>query len=152
DSYDVFMRNLKTVSNNKAAVYTEEMKIAAEKIGWKEKWHPHGKGDAKGSVVEGLGMALHTWGGNAVASTCSIKIHPDGGVESFQGSQDLGTGTRTVINMVIAETLGLPMNAVKVNIGSSQYPQANPSGGSITVGSGWGANRRGATGASNKRR
>ncbi len=126
------------------------MKIAAEKIGWKDKWHAHGKGPAKGSVVEGLGMAIHTWGGGAVKSTCTIKIHPDGGVETFQGSQDLGTGTRTVINMVIAETLGLPMNGVKVNIGSSRYPSANPSGGSITVGSVAEANRRGATAALNQ--
>jgi xanthine dehydrogenase YagR molybdenum-binding subunit len=150
DSYDVFLRNLPTVSNGKADVYAAQMKIAAEKIGWKEKWHAHGKGPAKGSVVEGLGMAIHTWGGGAVKSTCTVKIHPDGGVETFQGSQDLGTGTRTVINMVIAETLGLPMNGVKVNIGSSRYPQANPSGGSITVGSVAEANRRGATAALEK--
>jgi xanthine dehydrogenase YagR molybdenum-binding subunit len=155
DSYDVFLRNLKDESKTKdvvgkAAVYREEMAIAAKLMDWKAKWHPHGKGKAHGSVVEGLGMAIHTWGGGAAASTCTIKIHPDGAVETFQGSQDLGTGTRTVINMVIAETLGLPMSAVKVNIGSSQYPTANPSGGSITVGAVSETNRRGATAALNQ--
>jgi xanthine dehydrogenase YagR molybdenum-binding subunit len=63
-----------------------------------------------------------------------LKIHPDGGVESYCGTQDLGTGTRTVCGMVIAETLGLPLEAVKVNIGSSTYPFSGASGGSTTVG------------------
>ncbi len=45
-------------------------------------------------------MAMHTWGGGGHASTCLLKIHPDGGVEAFLGSQDLGTGTRTAIAVV----------------------------------------------------
>ena len=134
DSYDVFLANLPSVSNGKAEVYAEEMKIAAKLIDWKAKWHPHGKGKADGSLVSGLGMAIHTWGGGGHASNCLLKIHPDGGVEAFLGSQDLGTGTRTAIAIVIAETLGLPIDAVKVNIGSSKYPQSGPSGGSATIG------------------
>jgi len=134
DSYDVFMANLPSASNGMADVYREEMKIGAKEIGWKDKWHPHGKGEKKGSLVEGLGMALHTWGGTANTSSCLLKIHPDGGVESFCGTQDIGTGTRTICAMVLAETLGLPVEKVKVNIGSSKYPFSGASGGSTTVG------------------
>ena len=72
--------------------------------------------------------------GTANSSNCLLKIHPDGGVESYCGTQDLGTGTRTVCAMVLAETLGLPIEAVKVNIGSSTYPFSGASGGSTTVG------------------
>ena len=133
-SLDVFMRNLSSVSNGKAEVYADQLKIAAELIGWKDKWHAHGKGDKKGSVVTGLGLGLHTWGGGGHNSRCSLKVHPDGGVEISLGSQDLGTGTRTVIGLVVAETFGLPLSAVKVNIGSSDYPESGPSGGSTTVG------------------
>jgi xanthine dehydrogenase YagR molybdenum-binding subunit len=50
------------------------------------------------------------------------------------GSQDLGTGTKTVIGMVAAETMGLPLSAVNVKIGDSNYPPSGPSGGSTTVG------------------
>ena len=39
------------------------MERAAQLMDWKAKWHPHGKGQAKGSIVDGLGMAIHTWGG-----------------------------------------------------------------------------------------
>jgi xanthine dehydrogenase YagR molybdenum-binding subunit len=140
DSYDVFLRNLVNATPKKggasmAETYRAQMKRAAELMDWKAKWHAHGKGKAKGDVVSGLGMALHTWGGGPFKGNCKLKVHPDGAVEAYLGSQDLGTGTRTVIASVIAETFGLPLSAVKVNIGSSAYPEANPSGGSITVGS-----------------
>lgn len=79
-------------------------------------------------------MAVHTWGGAAHQSSCNLKIHPDGAVESFVGSQDLGTGTRTVCAMVLAETFGLDVDDVKVNLGSSKLPVSGPSGGSTTVG------------------
>lgn len=144
DSYDVFLRNLDTASNKKADVYRAQMEVGAKLMDWKAKWHPHGKGDAKGSVVTGLGMALHTWGGAGHPSSCVIKIHPDGGVETSLGSQDLGTGTRTAIGIVVAETFGLPLSAVKVNIGSSKYPQSGPSGGSTTIGGVSESNRRAA--------
>jgi len=135
DSYDIFMKNLANISSRqKAEVYVEEMKIGAKLMDWNEKWHPHGKGPTEGSIVEGLGMAIHEWGGVANTSNCLLRIHPDGGVESYCGTQDVGTGTRTVCAMVLAETLGLSEEAITVNIGSSKYPMSGASGGSTTVG------------------
>jgi xanthine dehydrogenase YagR molybdenum-binding subunit len=142
DSYDVFMKNLD--KTKKADVYAEEMKIGAKLIDWKAKWHPHGKGESRGPVKQGLGMALHTWGGAPHRATCLIKVFPDGSVESIAGSQDIGTGTRTVIAITVAETLGLPVETVKVTIGSNAYPPSGPSGGSTTVGGVSGPNRRAA--------
>ncbi len=134
DSYDVFRANLVNADNGKAEVYAEQMELGAERIGWKAKWHPHGKGHANGSVVDGLGMALHTWGGQANTSNCQLRIHPDGSVRSFCGTQDLGTGTRTACAMVVAETLGLQPEDIDVHIGSSRYPFSGASGGSTTIG------------------
>ena len=144
------MRNLPSVSNGKAEIYAAQMERGAKLIGWKSKWHPHGKGPRRGSVVSGLGMALHTWGGAAHNSTCTVKIHPDGAVETSLGSQDIGTGTRTAINIVVAETLGLPLDAVRVNIGLSKYPRSGPSGGSTTIGGVSESNRRASTDALNQ--
>lgn len=140
DSYDVFLTNLKYTP--RPDVYAGEMKVAAKLMDWKKKWHAHGKGAVKDGVKSGLGMALHMWGGRAHAANCLLKIHPDGGVESNAGSQDLGTGTRTVIAITLAETFGLPVAAIKVNIGSNKYPRSGPSGGSTTVGGVSGPNRR----------
>lgn len=150
DPVDVFLKNIdqldKVASDkayNKADVYRAEIKRAAELIGWKKNWHTRGKGEGK-TVKRGLGLAIHRWGGGAVKGTCNVKVHPDGGAEVFLGSQDLGTGTRTVIAQVLAETFGLALDKVKVNLGSNAYPPANPSGGSITVGSVTGSTRRAA--------
>src|SRR3990172_6311340 len=144
DSYDVFLKNLKFAGGKATAspeVYADEMQIAAKLIDWKAKWHPAGKGP--GSVVkQGVGMALHTWGGGAGTSTCLVRVNPDGTVESTAGSQDLGTGTRTAIGIVLAETFGIPLSSVKVNIGSNRYPSSSGSGGSITIGGVSGPNRR----------
>jgi len=140
DSYDVFKKNL--AKTPRGDVYAKQMEIGAKLIDWKKKAHLHGKGQKTGGVVTGLGMALHTWGGRAHAGTCTVKIHPDGTVESFSGSQDIGTGTRTVIACTLAETFGLPETAVKVNLGSNKYPRSGPSGGSTTVGGVSGPNRR----------
>ena len=135
NSYDIFRKNLINIESRQTAeVYADEMEVAAKLIDWQAKWHPHGKGPKKGSVVDGLGMAIHEWGGVANTSTCLLKIHPDGGVEAYCGTQDLGTGTKTVCAMVLAETLGLPVGHINVNIGSSKYPFSGASGGSTTVG------------------
>jgi len=147
NSLDVFTANLVNATNGKAEVYAEQLKIGARLMDWNAKWHPHGKGPAKGSVVEGLGLALHTWGGVANTSDCQIKIHPDGGVGTFCGTQDLGTGIRTVCGQVVAETLGLTLHDINVNIGSSTLPFSGASGGSTTVGAVSESHRRASTDA-----
>jgi xanthine dehydrogenase YagR molybdenum-binding subunit len=140
NSLDFFLANLQFTA--KADVYRAELLRAAELIGWKEKWHAHGKGPKRNGKATGLGLALHRWGGRANNSGVKLKVHPDGSVTCHSGTQDLGTGTRTVIAMVLAETFGLPVEAVQVNIGSSQYPQSGGSGGSTTVGGVSGPARR----------
>ncbi len=140
DSYDLFKKNLD--KTERPDVYAAEMEVGAKIIDWKAKWHPHGKGESRGGVKSGVGMALHTWGGRAHAAICQLKVHSDGTVESYGGSQDLGTGTKTIIAMTIAETFGIPMSKVKVHVGSNAYPKSGPSGGSTTVGGVSGPNRR----------
>ena len=142
DSLELFMKNLG--KTQKADVYRDQLQVGAKLIGWKEKWHPHGKGESRGDVRRGLGLGLHTWGGRANAGKCLLKISPDGSVESSMGSQDLGTGTKTVIAITVAETFGLPVSAIKVSVGENKYSQAGPSGGSTTVGGVSGPNRRAA--------
>lgn len=129
-----------------AKVYREELAKAAELADWKKYWHPRGDRTA-GHIKRGLGVSMHTWGGGPHNGKCQVTIQPDGSVEVKLGSQDLGTGTRTVINIVVAETLGLPLEAVKVTIGDSHYPPDGPSGGSTTVGGVSGSTRRGAVNA-----
>ena len=128
---DLFLKNIE-LTGTRAGIYRDELKIAADLIGWRN-WHPRGDKTA-GPIKRGLGLSIHTWGGGGHPSDCDITIHPDGSVELKMGTQDLGTGTRTAVNIVAADTFGLPLEAVKVMIGDNSYPPSGPSGGSTTIG------------------
>ena len=130
DPVELFDKNLGLTP--RAEVYRAQIKKGAELIDWQKLWHPRGQGS--GTVRRGLGLAISTWGGGGHNSQCRTSIHPDGTVEIELCSQDLGTGTRTVITMVAAETLGLPLGAITLKIGDSSLPPSGASGGSTTVG------------------
>ncbi len=130
DELEFFRKNLGLTA--RADVYAEELAIAADLIGWKQKWTA--RGEQKGFVRRGLGLAMHTWGGGPHNSNVQCTLHPDGSVELRCGTQDLGVGARTVIGIVAAETFGLPLDKVTVLIGDNRYPQSDGSGGSTTVG------------------
>jgi len=129
---DFVLRNT-GILGNLSKVYVEELEIADRLMGWRERWRPRGQ-ESKGPVKRGLGLSLHTWGGRGHRSNCEVTVHPDGTAEAKISSQDIGTGTRTVIAMVTAESLGLPLEAVTVHLGDSRYPTSGGSGGSTTVG------------------
>jgi xanthine dehydrogenase YagR molybdenum-binding subunit len=147
DPYDFFLKNI-DFTGPRAKNYTEELAIANDLMGWKKNWHPRGDKTA-GPVKRGLGMSIHTWGGRGHASNCDVTISPDGSVVTKIGTQDLGTGTRTAILVVVAETLGIPMERVKLYIGDSKYPMDGASGGSTTIGGVSSSSRRAATNALN---
>jgi xanthine dehydrogenase YagR molybdenum-binding subunit len=63
------------------------------------------------------------------------------------GTQDLGTGALTIITIVAADTLGIPMDNVKVMYGNNHYPPSGGSGGSTTSGGVTSSTRRGAVNA-----
>jgi len=130
DPVDLFLKNLSYTAREDT--YKAQLQKASDAMDWKKRWHPRGEGS--GPVKQGLGLAINTWGGGGHASQCRTTINPDGSVVIEIGTQDLGTGTRTVITMVAAETLGLPLGAITLRIGDSNYPPDGASGGSTTVG------------------
>ena len=132
DPLDFFLKNIE-LAKPRQDIYREEFGIASELMEWKNKWRPRGQ-NISGSMARGLGLSLHTWGGRGHESNCDLSIHPDGSVDIKLGSQDLGTGTRTCILIVAAETLGIPMEAINLHIGDTIYPTSGGSGGSTTIG------------------
>jgi xanthine dehydrogenase YagR molybdenum-binding subunit len=114
-------------------IYQREIQIAVEASDWKKKWHAPGKGAAKGPIKSGIGMALHTWGGQGFGpNQTKVTIHRDGSVLVESSTQDLGTGQRTVLPIVVAEVLGLDVKDITVKIGDSQFGNTSGSGGSTT--------------------
>jgi xanthine dehydrogenase YagR molybdenum-binding subunit len=131
DPLDMFMKNLDFTA--RPDLYKFQFEKGAELMEWKKNWHPRGD-TTKGHIKRGLGLALGTWGGAGHASTCKTTIHPDASVEIELATQDLGTGTRTMVAMIAAETFGLDITQVKVKLGDNSYPNSGGSGGSTTIG------------------
>ncbi len=131
DPLEFFIKNAGLTA--RPDTYVRQLKKAGEMAEWSKLWHP--RGDAgSGAIRRGLGIGVGTWGGAGHDSTARVTIHPDGTVEVELGSQDLGTGTRTIIAQVAAESLGLRVQDVRVKIGDTNYPPSGTSGGSTTVG------------------
>jgi xanthine dehydrogenase YagR molybdenum-binding subunit len=114
-------------------IYEGEIAMGAELIGWRQKRKPRGQ-NGPGPIKHGLGMALHQWGGGGQQDKkVSCTINPDGSVELKSATQDIGTGTRTILAIIAAEILGLTPTDIISNIGNSTFPPGQASGGSTTA-------------------
>jgi xanthine dehydrogenase YagR molybdenum-binding subunit len=105
----------------------------AEAFGWEEaKNRPKGEGHFK----RGIGVGACTWvvGGGGPPSTIVVKLFADGSVNLNMGASDIGTGTKSIMAMVVAEELGVDPAGIQIenaDTGTTQF--ATPSGGSKTV-------------------
>ena len=114
-----------------SAMWADYFDRGAKAFGWDKR---HATGDAQsGPVKTGMGCSAHRWGGGGRGSRAHCDILSDGTVVMKSGTQDLGTGTRTIVAIVAAETLGLPVSAIKPEIGDTALPFSGPSGGSTTT-------------------
>ncbi len=110
----------------------EEYRVGAERFGWKDKYHLPGQG-GPGPLRRGVGLACANWGSGGSGTKAECQIHPDGSVEVKCGTQDLGTGSRTVVAIVAAETFGLRPDQITARIGDTNFPASGGSGGSTTT-------------------
>ncbi len=113
--------------------------LGAEHIGWatrdaEERRYPQGR---DGHLRRGVGMASQIWGGDGGPPAQAVaKLLPDGTAVIITGTQDIGTGTRTVLAQIAAEELGLPIEQVRVELGDTEFGvYSPPSGGSMTLAS-----------------
>ena len=117
-----------------AAMWRNYLREGAEAFGWSKR-HPTGD-PASGSIKTGMGVAICTWGGGGRGpSPTQCEIAADGGVIVRVGTQDIGTGQRTLVAMVAADALGLQPSQVTPEIGDTQYGVSGGSGGSTTAAS-----------------
>lgn len=109
-------------------------KIGAEKFAWKSR-NPKVKSMRKGKLLVGMGMASANHPTYRSEAGASIILHPDGRVIVRSGTQDIGTGTYTIMAQVAADVLGVPISKVKIELGETTFPQTPMSGGSQTAAS-----------------
>ncbi len=75
-----------------------------------------------------------TWATDGPPSTVVVRLFADGTANLNMGASDIGTGTKTVMAMVVAEELGLDPDAIQIEHADTATTQfATPSGGSKTV-------------------
>lgn len=104
-----------------------------ESFGWQKRSK---QGKNSGSKRRGFGLAAHEWqaGSGSPPAYAWVKINTDGSVDVVTGTQDIGTGSRTMLAQLAAETLGIAVKEVRVQLGDTAMgPYAPTSSGSFTT-------------------
>jgi xanthine dehydrogenase YagR molybdenum-binding subunit len=118
--------------NDPSAVRRAEFRIGAEKIGWQTRDSRRQTKDPW--IRRGIGVGAAVWYNTGdTGPRATVTIHRDGSAEVEHGIQDLGTGSRTMVAIVAAEELQLPLEKVSVVIGDTRLPYGPDSGGSTTT-------------------
>ena len=107
---------------------------AAAKFGWKKRT-PDPRSMRDGHELVGYGMATATYPANQQPASARAIARPDGTFLVRAGTQDLGTGTYTVMTQIAADALEVPVEMVRFELGDSLMPETPVSGGSMTVNS-----------------
>jgi xanthine dehydrogenase YagR molybdenum-binding subunit len=129
DPIEFRIKNLPPEAPN--AMWGSYLRQGAKEFGW-DKRHPTGD-PTPGPIKTGMGVAINTWGGGGSQGRAHVEISSDGTVVVRCGTQDLGTGTRTLVAVVAADTFGIPVSLIKPEIGDTVYPVSGGSGGSTTA-------------------
>ncbi|PXW17649.1 xanthine dehydrogenase family protein molybdopterin-binding subunit [Paraburkholderia caballeronis] len=107
---------------------------AAQRFGWSRRVAvPRAMRD--GNTLIGYGMASATYPANRSEAAALARILPDGTAMVASGTQDIGTGTYTVMTQVAADALGFPPERIHFALGDSTLPRAPVSGGSQSAAS-----------------
>jgi len=109
----------------------------AARFGWSAR-APQPRARKEGTEFVGWGMATGQWDALQMFARARAVLHADGRLEVSSAATDIGTGTYTVMAMIAAAALGLPLEKVSFQLGDSTLPVAPIEGGSshvATVGS-----------------
>ena len=112
----------------------EAYREAADRFGWSKR-NPTPGQIREGNKLIGHGMATAIYGANRSASQATVRILPSGRGWVGIATQDLGTGTYTIMAQTAADALGLKPTEIDVKLGDSTLPKAPVSGGSQTAAS-----------------
>ena len=107
------------------------LRTGAERFGWSARNAKPGQ-MREGRKLVGLGVAAGYRAAPTMKSAARVKL--DGGRLTVETDMtDIGTGSYTIIAQTAAETMGVPLDRVSVELGDSLYPASSGSGGQ------WGA-------------
>ncbi|MFH8897971.1 xanthine dehydrogenase family protein molybdopterin-binding subunit [Streptomyces coeruleorubidus] len=134
DPIELRLRNEPTVgpvsglpfgSRNLVACFQE----GARRFGWADR-DPRPGVRRDGRWLLGTGTAAASFPAGAMPSTAAVTAEADGTFTVGINAADIGTGARTALTLVAADTLGVPTDRVRVRIGDSDLGPAMIAGGS----------------------
>jgi len=112
----------------------ECLQLGAEKFGWAKRTPAVGSMKRDGMTL-GWGMAGCTWLAARFGAAANLQLRDDGSVRVACATQDIGTGTYTILAQLASEKTGAPLDKVEVALGDSSLPDGPISGGSMATGS-----------------
>ncbi|MDF3919968.1 xanthine dehydrogenase family protein molybdopterin-binding subunit [Salinicola salarius] len=107
----------------------EATKRAAERFGWADR-NPKIGSMREGREIVGYGMAACNWEALKMACDARVSIRADGTAFASCATQDIGTGTYTIVAQTVSDVTGIPIDRITVKLGDSSYPDGPVSGGS----------------------
>ena len=115
-------------SNKLREAYAE----GARRVGWSDRAAKPRARRENGKLI-GLGMASAIMSTFRFACSARVALAANGSVTVEAGTQEIGTGTRTILAQVAADRLGIPVERVTVELGSTALPQTGGTFGSSTT-------------------
>ena len=112
----------------------ECFELGAEKFGWSKRTPDVGSMKRDGLTL-GWGMAGCSWIAARFAAEASVQLRDDGTARVASATQDIGTGTYTILAQLASQKTGVPLDKVEVALGDTSLPPGPLSGGSIATGS-----------------
>ena len=112
-------------------------RAGAEAFGWARRV-PRPRSMREGRELIGWGMATATYPTNQSPASARATLQADDARVALlvqAGTQDIGTGTYTIMTQLAADALGLPVDAVTFELGDTALPTTPISGGSMTAAS-----------------
>jgi xanthine dehydrogenase YagR molybdenum-binding subunit len=114
--------------------YLECLKVGAENFGWSKRNSEIGSMKRDGLIL-GWGMAGAAWVAARFPAEANVQLRDDGTTRVACGTQDIGTGTYTILAQLGAHKAGVPLDKVEVALGDTTLPEGPTSGGSMATGS-----------------
>src|SRR5256714_12215595 len=112
----------------------ECFELGAEKFGWSR--GPPAVGSMKrDGLTLGWGTTSCSWVAARFAAEASVQLRDDGTARVACATQDIGTGTYTILAQLASQKTGVPLDKVEVALGDSSLPAGPISGGSMATGS-----------------
>jgi xanthine dehydrogenase YagR molybdenum-binding subunit len=110
----------------------ECLAVGSEKFGWSKRTPGVGS-MRKGDLILGWGVACASWSAGRGVSEANVRLMDDGTVRVSSGTQDVGTGTYTVVAQIVSDKTGIPTSKIDVILGDSSLPPGPMSGGSTAT-------------------